>query len=403
MAEKSMGRKIRLHSHFSVLQFSVRKGYPMHGFRLKTPCVALFSLWALIAAISPGVLAAEPAAQRLLYVASPGIRNDLQFGGAGILVFNIDGNHTFVKRIETSASRQSKPENIKGVCASAATGRLYFTTLTRLYCLDLATEKEVWSKALPGGCDRLSITPDGKRLYVPSLEGPHWNVVDGQTGDVVTKIETKSGSHNTVTSTDGTRIYCAGLKSPLLTVVDAAKNEIVSAVGPFSAEIRPFTINGEKTRCYVTVNRLLGFEIGDLTTGKFLERVEVKGGGVGTPTRHGTPSHGVGLTPDEREIWVCDSVGRAVHIFDNTGAHPRQVGSVALREEPGWITFSVDGHFAYPSTGDVIDMASRKVVTQLQDEKGRPVESEKLLEIDFRDGKVFRTGDQFGIGRAGKP
>jgi DNA-binding beta-propeller fold protein YncE len=372
--------------------------------RRKSYLVDLVSYFAvsLLFVVARPVIAAEPAVQRLLYVVAPGIRNDLQFGGAGILVFNIDGNHSFVRRIETSATRQPKPENIKGVCANAATGRLYFTTLTRLYCFDLATDKELWSKALPGGCDRLSITPDGKRLFVPSLEGPHWNVVDGQSGDVVTKIETKSGSHNTIASTDGNRIYCAGLKSPLLTVVDPAKNEIVGTVGPFSAEIRPFTINGEKTRCYVNVNRLLGFEIGDLVTGKFLERVEVKGGAVGSPARHGCPSHGVGLTPDEREIWVCDSVGRSMHIFDNTGAHPREVATVALREEPGWITFSIDGRYAYPSTGDVIDTAGRKVVVQLQDEQGRPVESEKLLEIDFQDGKVLRVGDQFGIGRAGK-
>ena len=371
---------------------------------LRAPLVFLLTAAATMVLVLPQILlAAEPATQRLLYVIAPGIRDDLQFGGAGILVFNIDGNHAFVKRIETAAGRLPKPENIKGVCASAATGRLYFTTLTRLYCLDLTSEKELWDKALPGGCDRLSITPDGKQLYVPSLEGPHWNVVDGQSGEVSAKIVTNSGSHNTVCSPDGARVYCAGLKSPLLRVVDPATNEMIGLVGPFSAEIRPFTINGEQTRCYVNVNRLLGFEIGDLTTGKFLERVEVKGGGVGTPARHGTPSHGVGMTPDQREIWVCDAVGRAVHIFDLSGAHPRQVASVALREEPGWVTFSLDGRFAYPSTGDVIDTTSRKVVTQLHDEKGRPVESEKLLEIDFRDGKVFRTGDQFGIGRAAKP
>jgi hypothetical protein len=345
--------------------------------------------------------AAQPnSIDRRLYVTAPGIRNDLEFGGAGILVFDIDKRHTFVKRIETSASRESKPENIKGVCACAATQRLYFTTLKRLYCFDLAAESEIWDKALPGGCDRMSITPDGKKLYVPSLEGAHWNVVDGETGSIVAKIEPKSGSHNTVCSLDGTRVYCAGLHSPLLSVVDANKNEVIGTIGPFHAEIRPFTINGEKTRCFVTVNGLLGFEIGDLTTGKFLERVEVKGGKPGKPMRHGCPSHGVGLTPDEREVWVCDSVGRALHVFDMTSSPPHEVASVLLREEPGWVTFSIDGQFAYPSTGDVIDTANRKIVAHLTDEKGRPVESEKLLEIDFRDGKVVRTGDQFGIGRA---
>src|SRR5258707_9567614 len=99
---------------------------------------------------------------RYLYVVEPGIRNYLEFGGAGILVFDVDKGHKFVKRIQTSASQEKKPLNIKGVCACAATKRLYFTTLTKLYCVDLVTEKSVWEKSLPDGCDRLSITPDGK-------------------------------------------------------------------------------------------------------------------------------------------------------------------------------------------------------------------------------------------------
>src|SRR5262249_54486599 len=75
--------------------------------------------------------------RRYLYVVEPGIRNLVEYGGAGVLVFDMDNNHAFVKRIKTPASDVSKPENIKGVCASAATRKLYFTTLTKLYCLDL--------------------------------------------------------------------------------------------------------------------------------------------------------------------------------------------------------------------------------------------------------------------------
>ena len=152
--------------------------------------------------------AAEPGSgeRHLLYVVAPGIRNLLEYGGAGILVFDMDRDHSFVKRIETPASQTEKPENIKGVCACAARKRLWFTTLTRLYCVDLVTEKTLWEKALPGGTDRMSITPDGKVLYVPTLEKDHWNVVDGASGDLITRIETKSGAHNTVVSRDGSRI-----------------------------------------------------------------------------------------------------------------------------------------------------------------------------------------------------
>jgi DNA-binding beta-propeller fold protein YncE len=342
----------------------------------------------------------NPAELRRLYVVTPGVRNDLEYGGAGILVFDIDGGHKFVKRITTSASDVEKPENIKGVVACAATKRLYFTTLTKLYCVDLSTEKTVWERKLEGGCDRPCLTPDGKILFVPSLEGPHWNVVDGASGDVLKQIVRNSGAHNTVGSLDGTRAYLAGLKSPILAVADTSSFEVVQEVGPFSAPIRPFTVNASRTLVYVNVNKLLGFEIGDLKTGKMLHRVEVPGVKSGPVKRHGCPSHGVGLTPDENEVWVVDASNQAVHVFDNTVMPPKYSASIKLTDEPGWVTFTLRGDFVYLSTGDVIDPKTRQIVTHLKDEHGRSVRSEKMLEIDVRDGAPIRSGDQFGVGRA---
>src|SRR5262245_45930270 len=113
--------------------------------------------------------AASAGERRYLYVAAPGVRDYLEFGGAGILVFDIDDGHKFVKRSPPPETDAGKPANMKGICACASTKRLYFTTPSKLYCLDLATEKTLWSKALPLGCDRMSITPDGKTIYVPSF------------------------------------------------------------------------------------------------------------------------------------------------------------------------------------------------------------------------------------------
>jgi hypothetical protein len=355
-------------------------------------------------AVTPRAPAAEPAAgeRHLLYVAEPGIRDYVEFGGAGILVFDRDHDFAFVRRIETPASRKDHPENMKGICANAATRKLYFTTPTRLYCLDLITEKTLWEKALPGGCDRMSLTPDGKLLYVPSFEGPHWNVVDAASGDVITQIELKSGAHNTICSLDGTRAYLAGLHSPILRVLDTKTQKVVGEVGPFTAEIRPFTVNAAGTLCFVNVNDLLGFEVGDVTTGKKLYRVEVQGFKKGPTKRHGCPSHGVGLTPDEKELWVCDAHNQRVHVFDATTMPPKQETSIELREQPGWVTFSLDGNFAFPSTGEVIDTRTKKIVAALRDEKGREVHSEKMLEIIFKGDVPVVAGDQFGLGRAGR-
>ncbi|MDA0766612.1 MAG: hypothetical protein O3A87_02545 [Verrucomicrobia bacterium] len=352
----------------------------------------------LLAAIP--LRAAEPET-RLLYVAAPGIRNYLEWGGHGVLVFDIDHGHKFLRRIPFGGlDEQGVPRNVKGVCAHAATKRLFIGTSHTLSCIDLVTGKVLWEKPFEGGCDRMSITPDGRDIYLPGLEQDFWNIVDAATGDIVKRLDTPdTGSHNTVVDVGGGHAYLAGLRSPVLRVVDTKTRGIIREVGPFSSAIRPFTVNGKGTLCFVNVNGLLGFEIGDTATGGMLHRVQVQGFPTGAVKRHGCPSHGVGLTPDERELWVSDGHNQRLHYFDATVMPPKQVGSVALRDDPGWVTFSIKGDYAYASSGDVIDVASHKIVATLEDEEGRHVGSEKLLEIDFADGRPVRTGDQFGLGR----
>ena len=343
--------------------------------------------------------ATVPLDGRYLYVAAPGIRDELPYGGHGVLVFDIDHGHKFVRRIASSGvDEKGKPINVKGVCASAATGRLYVSDIKTLICFDLKNDKILWEKSYEGGCDRMSITPDGKVIYLPSFEKEHWLVLDALDGSVLAKITPNSGAHNTIVGPDGKSAYLAGLKSPVLTVADTATHTAVRTVGPFSKSIRPFTINGRQTLVYVNVNELLGFEIGDLATGKVLQRVEVAGFEKGPVKRHGCPSHGIALTLDEKELWLADAHNQRLHIFDLTGAVPRQTGSIELRDQPGWITFSIDGKLAYPSTGEVIGVQTRKIIATLKDETGADVQSEKLLEIDFQNGLPVRAGNQFALG-----
>ena len=350
----------------------------------------------LIGAAIPAAAAAE---KHLLYAATPGIRNYVEYGGVGVIVFDIDNGHRFVKRIPTWDVPEGKqPENVKGIEASARTGKLYVSTIKRLACIDLKTEKMEWDKELPGGCDRMALSPDGRIIYAPPFEGPHWNVVNAMTGSIITTIVNNAAAHNTVYSPDGKEVYMAGLKSPNLSIADTKTHKVVKTVGPFSQSIRPFTINGSQTLCFVNVNSLLGFEVGDMRTGKMLHRVEVQGYKMGPVKRHGCPSHGIALTPDEKEIWIADGANSMLHVFDATVMPPKQITSLKVRDQPGWITFSIDGRLTYSSTGEVFDTSSKKLVASLEDEKGRQVGSEKVLEIVFKDGKAVRAGDQFGIG-----
>lgn len=355
----------------------------------------------LVAALCalPSLAADKPGARHYLYVASPGIRNYTEWGGVGVLVFDIDQGYKLVKRFPTWSYKPGQTvENVKGFAASAATGKMYVSNVNRMMAMDIVTGKKLWDRVYEGGCDRMALSPDGKVLYVPQLESSDWHVVNAETGDVIATVSTKAGSHNTVWAPDGSRVYLAGLRSQLLRIADPKTNQVVGTVGPFADFVRPLTVNGSNTLVFVNINKLLGFEVGDVRTGKKLYRVVVEGYKDGPVKRHGCPSHGIALTHDEKELWLADGPNNAVHIFDATVMPPKQKETIQLNEFPGWISFSMDGKYAYISTGDIIDAATKKIVATLKDEKGHLVQSEKLLDLEIAGGRVTRAGNQFGVG-----
>jgi DNA-binding beta-propeller fold protein YncE len=357
-------------------------------------CLAAAATWTLLG------YAQQP--RRFLYAAVPGVGNAMNHGGAGILVFDIDKAYAFVKRIPTWTTEEGKPaEGVRGIAANAATGRLFVTTNRRLAAFDLVTDKVVWEQTYQQQCcDRMALSPDGKTLYVPAARAPKWYVVDAANGEVIKTIDKEGSPHNTIYSDDGAHAYLAsqGRQPPFITVTDAKTHTVSKQIGPFGDVVRPFTINGRQTLVFANTNNLLGFEVADLTTGKVIHRVAVKGIPVANSPVHGTPSHGIAMTADETEIWIADNTNHQLHVFDATAMPPAQKTTIKLRDEPGWIAFSLDGTTAFASTGDLIDVKTKKIVATLQDEKGVEVESEKMIEIDFANGRPVKASDQFGKG-----
>lgn len=188
------------------------------------------------------------------------------------------------------------------------------------------------------------------------------------------------------------------IASAVLFVADPTSHTITKRVGPFGNFVRPFTITGDESLGFVTVDSLLGFEVGDLKTGKVLKRVEVEGWNKGPVRRHGNPSHGIGLTPSEEELWLADGYNMRMHVFSAREPY-QQLTTIPLQDMPGWVTFSLDGKYAYPSSGEVIDVKTRKVLYTLQDEYNNSVGSEKMMEVHMEGTKAVLIGDQFGIGR----
>ena len=306
-----------------------------------------------------------PTRQRLLYVAAPGIRDYLEWGGHGVLVFDIDHGHQFVKRISLDGygvDEHGKVLNVKGVCASAThrpalRQHAQAAHLPRSGHRQGALGEDVRPRLRPhvdlaGRQDHLSaVVREGRLVRRRCGDGRR----DSSGSNRSPSRTTRSSASTASTSTwpGSARRSC---RSP--TTDD---HTIERTVGPFSDFIRPFTVNGAQTLVFVNVNDLLGFEIGDLQDRqRSAPRRGAKASARRAGKRHGCPSHGIGLTPDEKEIWVCDAFNSRLHIFDATVMPPKQIESIELREQPGWITFSIDGTFAYPSTGEVIDVKTRE-------------------------------------------
>lgn len=357
---------------------------------VKHPLIAQFALATLLlSAVAPGET------RDLLYIATPDAAQKSD-AGAGVLIFDIGAGHKFVRRIELPVFA----EGVRGFCANAATHRAFYTTTNRtLGCLDLETDKIVWEKKYPAGCDRAAITPDGKKLYVPTGwwvgdGGSEWFVVDASNGEVLKHLPVRKNAHNTVMGLDGRFVY-GGYETTLM-VVRTEDDKVVKEISPIGESgVFPFTVDSRDRFAFVCLGKHIGFDVADLASGKVLHRVLA---GDGTLNRR---THGAGLTPDEKELWISDQDGRRLYVFDATKMPPVEKTSVALSAGGhGWITFSLDGRHAWSHTPDVIDAATKKIVATLKDEKGNPVSSSKFFEAVFVDGKVARVSDQFGVGRA---
>lgn len=331
-------------------------------------------------------------------------------------VYDIDHGQALVQRVALPTST-----GVRGVAASPVTHMLYVSYGSdrgaggSLLEYDMIAQRIVWQKTYGHGIDSMAITPDGKTIYMPDGEASSdgkWYIVDANSGNDIGVINAGTGPHNTVVSLNGRHVYLGSRYTPYLTVVDTATNQVVQKIGPLKGNgVRPFTITGKETLAYMSTTGFLGFQVGDIRTGKILYTVPIQGfswDGNGATD----PSHGISLSPDEKELYVIDWANNYVHVFDVShvpASPPRQVADIRLsrsmhhNESPcaydcladGWLQHSADGRFVYVGDeGDVIDTATRQVVANLD----ALYNSRKMLEIDWQNRiPVFTTSRQ-GMG-----
>lgn len=327
--------------------------------------------------------------------------------------------------------------------ASAVTGRLYIAYGSdsgsggSQLAYDLATDTVVWTKNYSHGVDSQAISPDGTKIFMPTGEvssGSTWEVEDPATGSDIGSIGvggtgtgSGTGPHNTIVNQTGTRVYM-GLRDPNLGggqgindfgIANTSTDQIVGMVTPTQSGVRPFTINSKETLVYMSVTDFMGFQVGDLTTGKVIFTVPIDGTGIpGFTTSFSVtdPSHGIALSADDSTLYLIDYPNNYVHVFDVSkvpASAPVQVANIKLPDNftptqtqcaydcggDGWLHLSHDGAYLFVGdTPDVIGTSSKTLAMKMPMLANSRVE----IEIDFQGTTpVWAMGQRSSIGLSG--
>jgi len=216
--------------------------------------------------------------------------------------------------------------------------------------------------------NQLAVTPDGKFAYVPANNG-QYEVIDLAQAKIIDRIETGGRPHNTLCSPDGKRMYLAPMGSPKkVTIVDVATHKVIGEI-PFSNVVRPVALTADEKRLFAEVDGLVGLEMADIAAHKMTERVPAELSAE--QKKVASRSHGLGVRPDQKEVWECDVEHHDVHVYDITGDRPRQIATIPIGSQIYWLTFTPDGKVCYVAargSGEVaaIDTASKSILARMQ-------------------------------------
>jgi YVTN family beta-propeller protein len=253
----------------------------------------------------------------------------------------------------------------------------------QLVWIDPRTDKVARRVSVGPAPNQLALTPDGKTAYVPCSDG-YYEVVDVDKGKVVERIFTGGRPHNTLCSPDGRHMYLAPMGIPKkVTIVDTATHKPVGTI-PFSSVVRPIALSKDESRLYAEVDGLVGIEVADVQARRMIHRVPAEL--ADELKKKDSRSHGIGIRPDQKEVWECDVEHHEVHVYDITGETPKQIATIPIGSQVYWLTFTPDGKTCYVAARGanavaVVDTATKKVTANIAAGK----EPKRLLVVTLPD------------------
>jgi len=239
---------------------------------------------------------------------------------------------------------------------------------------------------LSGRPNNISVTKDGRRVVVGirTLPGA-LDLIDTSTLTLQKTIPLNASVHNVYVTPDGNYAVSGSIESQSITVVDLQSDEIAWKL-QLDRGVRPMAFernsDGSTRRIFVQLSGFNGFAVVDFAKRAEVARIQLPNqpGGFGIlEGRTGTPSHGIGVAPDGKSLWIGSTYANAIFKYLLPSltlighcalplVHPP--GHAATGGVPEWITFTPDSKFVYISNSgarsvSAIDVQTLKEVAEI--------------------------------------
>jgi YVTN family beta-propeller protein len=275
-------------------------------------------------------------------------------------------------------------EGAHGIAFSPDGSRVYVSNeaTSTLDVFDRKTAKLVKKVTLSAHPNNIAVAKDGRIVVGIARDPGALDIIDPATLTVTKSVPVNGRLHNVYVTPDSKYVVTGSIRSAIVTVIDLATEQPVWEV-KLDKGIRPMAIeagpDGSTKRIFVQLSDFNGFAVVDFAARKEVARIQLPAAKAGFETdgeRATAPSHGIGVAPDGKTLWVTSIPNNAVYVYSLDDL--KLSGEVALPSlklpghEPisavaNWVTFTPDGKTIYVSNAalrsvSAIDTKSMKLV-----------------------------------------
>jgi YVTN family beta-propeller protein len=240
----------------------------------------------------------------------------------------------------------------------------------KVFALDTANDKVIWSTFVEGSPHHLAVSPDGTRLYVPLYNRYYLLVLDARSGQVIDRWHTSLGNHSLKITKDGTKLFVGNMSNNVIWEYDTRTGRILKRFAAGEA-VRPLQLDADETHLIYQLSRFHGFKVREIATGVVNKTVDLPRlpAGVEIPDSYPyTVDHGLAITPDNTMLLAAGSIAGYVAVYGLPDF--KLLGTITVGEDPNWIAVRGDSKVAFVSNRasnslSVLDLTKLKEIRQI--------------------------------------